>query len=125
RSRAGCGPATWWWWAGRSGSARPPRSRRRWSSGGGRGRPARRGGRSWGGGMQHNGSGRDSAARRCGRITMLGAALAGGWYSTWTPGEDSLNRALGVKLTGGTRTVQAAIDDYRSARFLFLLVTTT
>jgi hypothetical protein len=44
--------------------------------------------------------------------------------TSWTPGQDSLNRAWGIKFSGGTRTVQVLIGDYRSP-FMFFFETST
>jgi hypothetical protein len=48
-----------------------------------------------------------------------------GFGTIWAPGQDSLNRALGIKFSEGTRTVQAHIGDYRSPFMLFLFETST
>jgi hypothetical protein len=48
-----------------------------------------------------------------------------GFVTIWAPGQDSLNRAIGLKFSEGTRTVQAHIGDYRSPVMLFLFVTST
>jgi hypothetical protein len=48
-----------------------------------------------------------------------------GYRSLWPRGQDSLNRVIGVRFTGGSRTIQAHIGEYRSPWFLFLFETTT
>ena len=48
-----------------------------------------------------------------------------GYSSSWPPGQDSLDRAIGIRFTDGRRTIQAHIGEYRSPWFLFLFETNT
>jgi hypothetical protein len=48
-----------------------------------------------------------------------------GFHSIWTESQDSLNRALGLTFSKGTRTIQVNVGEYRSPLMLFLFVRST
>ncbi len=50
---------------------------------------------------------------------------ARGFHTIWRPGQDSLNRAVGLKFSEGSHTIEAIIGVYRQPLTLFVFETST